>query len=234
MIGKAHTYAQHTFKRSSLTMYKKNSILDRPVRPPSARNLEHGPIEHQNSLEKQRRLTERKSQYNAFDGYASRNSWADPENLQTTRYDNKHGLQTVVGANGLESRFRADVSFSGSGVMRVPAPWDKVENYPEDDPLSEQSWPASPGRGVSPTGPFRPSSPGTRSPRLLRNNQIIVPEDDPNDLGTQRKHVQPPGKLDGTYDPITHHWIVLPTDQGLIDREAMPPGLRSKGNLYHP
>jgi hypothetical protein len=70
--------------------------------------------------------------------------------------------------------------------------------------------------------------------RLLRDHQFIVPEDDPNDLSTQRKHVPPPRTMDGTYDPITHRWIVLPSDAAMLDREAMPPGLRSKANLYHP
>jgi hypothetical protein len=153
--------------------------------------------------------------------------------LSSTRYDTLHGLQTVVGAKGLETAFRADVDFR-SGVAKVPAPWDRAENYPEDDPLADQAWPASPGRGVSPSSPYRPASPGTRSPRLLRNHQIVVPEDDPNDLATQRKHVPPPSRLDGVYDPINHRWVVMPSDASVLDREAMPPGLRSKGNMYHP
>jgi hypothetical protein len=40
--------------------------------------------------------------------------------------------------------------------------------------------------------------------------------------------------LDGTYDPITHRWVVLPCDAAHYDREAMPPGMRSKANLYRP
>ena len=116
----------------------------------------------------------------------------------------------------------------------MPAPWERAENFPSEDPLAERAWPASPGRGVSPSSPYRPASPGTRSPRLLRNHQIVVPEDDPADLNTQRKHVPPPPKLDGVYDPINHRWVVMPSDASALDREAMPPGLRSKGNLYHP
>jgi hypothetical protein len=214
-------------------MYKKNSILDRPRRPPSARNVESAPIEHERALDKQARLSARYRNYAELDGYASRNAWSDPARLSSTKYDTLHGLQTVVGAKGLETAFRADVDFR-SGVAKVPAPWDRAENYPEDDPLADQAWPASPGRGVSPSSPYRPASPGTRSPRLLRDHQIVVPEDDPNDLATQRKHVPPPSRLDGVYDPINHRWVVMPSDASVLDREAMPPGLRSKGNMYHP
>ena len=214
-------------------MYKKNSILDRPRRPPSARNVESAPIEHERAVDKQNRLAARFAAYAEMDGFSSRNAWSDPERLRTTQHDTLHGLQTVVGAKGLETAFRADVDFR-SGVAKVPAPWDRAENYPAEDPLAAAAWPASPGRGVSPASPFRPASPGTRSPRLLRDHQIGVPEDDPNDLNTQRKRVPPPAKLDGVYDPINHRWIVMPADAAELDREAMPPGLRSKGNMYHP
>ena len=87
---------------------------------------------------------------------------------------------------------------------------------------------------MSASAPFRPPSPGTSSPRLLRNHQFAIPEDDPNDLATQKRLVRPPGKLEGIYDPILHRWVIAPTDARDLDREAMPPGLRSKANLYHP
>ena len=102
-------------------MYKKNSILDRPRRPPSARNVESAPIEHERALDKQARLSARYRNYAELDGYASRNAWSDPARLSSTKYDTLHGLQTVVGAKGLETAFRADVDFR-SGVAKVPAP----------------------------------------------------------------------------------------------------------------
>lgn len=213
-------------------MYKKNSILDRPIRPPSARNVENGPIEHARAIEAQKRLAERFRRYESMEGYSSRHQWADPGHLYTTSYDNLHRLQTVVTDQGLKTVPRSDVDVR-SGVMRVPAPWDRAENFSED-PAAECAWPPSPGRGVSPSGAFRPQSPGTRSPRLLRDHRFAVPEDDPNDLATQRRATPPPAGLDGTYDPITHRWVVEPADSRALDREAMPPGQRSKSNLYHP
>ena len=48
-------------------MFKKNSILDRPIRPPSARNRESAPEEHEADLARQRRLQGRFKRYDAFD-----------------------------------------------------------------------------------------------------------------------------------------------------------------------
>ena len=123
-------------------MYKKNSILDRPRRPPSARNRESAPIEHERAVDKQNRLAARFAAYAEMDGFSSRNAWSDPERLRTTQHDTLHGLQTVVGAKGLETAFRADVDFR-SGVAKVPAPWDRAENYPAEDPLAAAAWPLS-------------------------------------------------------------------------------------------
>ena len=214
-------------------MFKKNSILDRPIRPPSARNRESAPEEHEADLARQRRLARRFKRYDAFDGYSSRHDWADPASLHTTSYDTTHRLQTVITDEGMRTLPRADVDVK-SGVMRVPPPWERAEHFDRPDPLAEQSWPPSPGRGVSASAPFRPPSPGTSSPRLLRNHQFAIPEDDPNDLATQKRLVRPPVKLEGIYDPILHRWVVAPNDARELDREAMPPGLRSKANLYHP
>ena len=151
-------------------MYKKNSILDRPIRPPSARNVESGPVEHARAVEAQKRLAERFRRYDSMEGYSSRHQWADPGHLYTTSYDTRHRLQTVVTDGGLKTIPRSDVDVP-SGVMRVPAPWERAENFSED-PAAECAWPPSPGRGVSPSGAFRPRSPGTRSPRLLRDHRF--------------------------------------------------------------
>jgi len=193
-------------------------------------------VEHAAAIDKQRRLTERKHRFRDREGFACRHEWQDSGALSSTKYDTLHGLQTVVGAGGLVTQHRGDICHRHTGVAKIPAPWDRLENYERDDPLAAVSWPASPGRGVSPTKPFRPSSPsGNRSPtRLLRNNQVQIPEDNPHDINTSRRSVQRPGKLDGTYDPITHRWVVLPCDAAHYDREAMPPGMRSKANLYRP
>ena len=83
-------------------MYKKNSILDRPRRPPSARNVESAPIEHARAMDKRERLAARYARYAELDGYGSRNEWSDPKRLQTTRYDALHGRQTVQ--RGVPSR----------------------------------------------------------------------------------------------------------------------------------
>ena len=69
------------------------------------------------------------------------------------------------------------------------------------------------------------------------SNRLGVPlagENDPTDDSTQLRRVPPPSALDGSYNPILHHWNVEPSDPSKLDREAMPAGLRSKRNMYHP
>ena len=104
-------------------MYKKNSILDRPVRPCSARNVEHGPVEHAAAIDKQRRLTERKHRFRDREGFACRHEW---------------------------TQHRGDICHRHTGVAKIPAPWDRLENYERDDPLAAVSWPASPVRVAFP------------------------------------------------------------------------------------
>lgn len=81
----------------------------------------------------------------------------------------------------------------------------------------------------------RPYSPAAGTPhRLLHGKECYVPEDDPALMSAaQRRPVELPKKLDGTYNPITHQWTVPPADTRELDREAMPPGMRSKLNYFH-
>lgn len=60
-------------------MYKKNSILDRPLRPPSARNVENGPIEFQRELERDAAKLVKYKKHDEMKGYSSRNQWEDPQ-----------------------------------------------------------------------------------------------------------------------------------------------------------
>ena len=212
-------------------MYKKNSILDRPIRPPSARNVEAPP--------------------SSTPARSRRRSASPSDSVATSPW-----RATPAGTSG---RTRAPLHHL---LRHTPSSPDcRHGRGPEDDPalgrrrsFRRHARPgavgtrgellggsrrgvrvaALPGRGVSPSGAFRPRSPGTRSPRLLRDHRVAGPEDDPNALATQRRATPPPAGLDGTYDPITHRWVVEPSDARALDREAMPPGQRSKSNLYHP
>ena len=126
-------------------MYKKNSILDRPIRPPSARNVESGPVEHARAIEAQKRLAERFRRYDPMEGYSSRHQWADPGHLYTTSYDTRHRLQTVVTDGGLKTIPRSDVDVP-SGVMRVPAPGNARRTSPRIPPRSARGRPPRSGR----------------------------------------------------------------------------------------
>lgn len=128
----------------------------------------------------------------------------------------------MVTEHGLETVPRADVDIP-SGKKKVPAPWDRAVDVDAERPPA----PYSPGAGVAPPRP-RPSTAGTPA-RLLHDKTCMVPEDDASLApATQRRLVRLPGKMDGTYNPITHRWTVPPEDVREIDREAMPPGMRSK------
>ena len=213
-------------------MYKKNSILDRPIRPPSARNVESA-------------LCRARPR--------DRGAEAPRRAISSLRVHGGLLQQAPVGGPGAPLHHL---------LRHTPSSPDcRHGRGPEDDPalgrrrsFRRHARPgavgtrgellrgsrrgvrvaALPGRGVSPSGAFRPRSPGTRSPRLLRDHRFAVPEDDPTDLATQKRAAPPPAGSDGTYDPITHRWVVEPTDASALDREAMPPGQRSKLNLYHP
>ena len=214
-------------------LFKKNSILDRPIKPPSMRNYESGPDEFEAKLRRDALVKERINTHQDLDGYASRHGWTDPGHLSTTMYDNMHRLHTVITERGVEKVYNADVD-TPSGTAKVPAPWDRAENYNPDAPLLEIVPPMSPGAAPnsSPVGSFSPAS-GTPK-RLLHGKQYSVPENDPTDDSTQLRRVPPPSALDGSYNPILHHWNVEPSDPSKLDREAMPAGLRSKHNMYHP
>ena len=214
-------------------LYKKNSILDRPVKPPSVRNYEAGPDEFANKQRRDALVAERINTHKDLDGYASRNGWTDPGHLSTTMYDNTHRLHTIITEKGVEKVYNADID-TPSGVMKVPAPWDRAENYNPEAALLDIVAPMSPGAAPnsSPGGSFSPAS-GTPK-RLLHGKQYSVPENDPTDDSTQLRRVQPPSALDGSYNPILHHWNVEPSDPSRLDREAMPTGLRSKHNMYRP
>ena len=81
-------------------LYKKNSILDRPVKPPSVRNYEAGPDEFANKQRRDALVAERINTHKDLDGYASRNGWTDPGHLSTTMYDNTHRLHTIITEKG--------------------------------------------------------------------------------------------------------------------------------------
>ena len=149
-------------------------------------------------------------------------------------------MQTVVTEQGLETVPRADVDVP-SGVMKIPAPWDRL---PEDhDPTAAAAAaaayvdrgypPYSPGAGVEAPRLYSPA--GISTPRrLLHKKNVFVPEDDPALApSTQRRPVELPKKMDGNYNPITHQWVVPPSDAREMDREAMPPGWRSKLGYFH-
>ena len=138
-------------------LFKKNSILDRPIKPPSMRNYESGPDEFEAKLRRDALVKERINTHKDLDGYASRHGWTDPGHLSTTMYDNTHRLHTVITERGVEKVYNADVD-TPSGVAKVPAPWDRAENYNPDAPLLEIVPPMSPGAAPN-------SSPAARSPR---------------------------------------------------------------------
>ena len=77
-------------------LFKKNSILDRPIKPPSMRNYESGPDEFEAKLRRDALVKERINTHKDLDGYASRHGWTDPGHLSTTMYDNTHRLHTVI------------------------------------------------------------------------------------------------------------------------------------------
>jgi len=210
-------------------MYKKNSILDRPLRSPSARNLENAPIEFEQRENRAAAMVDKYRRHEEKGGYSCRHQWEDPQHWETTSYHTTHRLQTVVTERGLETMPRADVDIL-SGKMKVPAPWDRL---PEDyhppssphQPTAGDAHPYSPGCGVQAP---RPYSPATGTPnRLLHGKSSYWPEDDPR-AATQRRLVDLPKKMDGTYNPLTHKWTVPPSDTREMDREAPPSGLRSR------
>lgn len=141
----------------------------------------------------------------------------------------------MVTPNGLETVPRADVDIP-SGVMKVPAPWDRLPEDHDPGPAEVDHSggypPYSPGTGVEPprASYYSPGSNGlTPHRRLLHDKNYFVPEDDPKLVpATQRRPVELPKKMDGTYNPITHQWAVPPSDVREMDREALPPGMRGK------
>merc|ERR1712216_661210 len=187
------------------------------------RNYESGPDEFANKQRRDALVAERINTHKDLDGYASRNGWTDPGHLSTTMYDNTHRLHTIITEKGVEKVYNADID-TPSGVMKVPAPWDRAENYNPEAALLDIVAPMSPGAAPnsSPGGSFSPAS-GTPK-RLLHGKQYSVPENDPTDDSTQLRRVQPPSALDGSYNPILHHWNVEPSDPSRLDREAMPTG----------
>ena len=90
-------------------LYKKNSILDRPVKPPSMRNYESGPDEFANKQRRDALVAERINTHKDLDGYASRNGWTDPGHLSTTMYDNTNRLHTIITEKGVEKVYNADI-----------------------------------------------------------------------------------------------------------------------------
>ena len=212
-------------------LFKKNSILDRPIKPPSMRNYESGPDEFEAKLRRDALVKERINTHKDLDGYASRHGWTDPGHLSTTMYDNTHRLHTVT-KRGVEKVYNADVD-TPSGVAKVPTPWDRARaSIPtprcwrlcrrcrrarRQTPLPSAR---SPPRAVPPSGCCTASStrPGERSHRRQHPAQAGA--------AAQRagRELQPhPAPLErGASDPSR------------LDREAMPAGLRSKHNMYHP
>ena len=60
-------------------MYKKNSILDRKIRPPSAKNVESGPIEYQRQQERDAVRFDKYRRHEDMKGYSCRHQWEDPQ-----------------------------------------------------------------------------------------------------------------------------------------------------------
>ena len=75
-------------------MYKKNSILDRRVRPPSARNVENGPIEYEQQRKRELVRLDKYRRYEELKGWSSRNQWEDPQVSRLA--DRRAGQPTIV------------------------------------------------------------------------------------------------------------------------------------------
>ncbi|EEH52719.1 uncharacterized protein MICPUCDRAFT_52537 [Micromonas pusilla CCMP1545] len=223
-------------------MYKKNSILDRKITAPSMRNRANADAEWEAQQRADAIKFARIRANAARAGASAEFDWRDPDHMQSTTYDKTHRLQTVVSDKGLVTIPCANVDIP-SGVRKIPAPWERAENYVESELLSEV--PTSP---MSPTshGAFSPSSArdshGSPKP-LYRDHARMVAEDDPSDHHTELRRVlfytlcwrcDPPRLLSGEYDPIRHEWTSPPKDAECLDREALPHGHRSLHNHYRP
>jgi hypothetical protein len=169
-------------------MYKKNSILDRKITAPSMRNRANADAEWEAQQRADAIKFARIRANAARAGASAEFDWRDPDHMQSTTYDKTHRLQTVVSDKGLVTIPCANVDIP-SGVRKIPAPWERAENYVESELLSEV--PTSP---MSPTshGAFSPSSArdshGSPKP-LYRDHARMVAEDDPSDHHTELRRV---------------------------------------------
>ena len=134
-------------------------------------------------------------------------------------YDNTHRLHTVITERGVEKVYNADVD-TPSGVAKVPAPWDRAENYNPDAPLLEIVIPMSPGAAPnSLVGSFSPRA----VPQAVAARQAYsVPENDPPTTAPSSGGCRL-AALDGATTPscTTERGALGPVEAG---SRAGPPG----------
>ena len=214
-------------------LFKKNSILDRPIKPPSMRNHESGPDEFEAKLRRDALVKERINTHQDLDGYASRHGWTDPGHLSTTMYDNMHRLHTVITERGVEKVYNADVD-TPSGTAkgaRAVGPGGKLQSR-------------------RPTAGDCAADVARRGAKLLSRRLVLPRERYPQTVTARQALLRPGERSDRRQHPaqagaasqrsgreLQPH--PAPLERGAlgpveVDHEAMPAGLRSKHNMYHP
>ena len=178
-------------------MYKKNSILDRPRRPPSARNRESAPIEHERAVDKQNRLA-RGSASPRWTALVRGTPGPIPNvcvRRSTTRFT---VCRPWWARKGWKRRFAPTSTFAAAS-RRCGAVGPR-RNYPAEDPRGG-GVARVPGTGREPASPCRPASPGTRS------RAAGPPDRHPGGRPQRPEHAAQAraaaGRLDGVSTPST-------------------------------
>lgn len=172
-----------------------NSILARPIRSPSLKNMESNHLQEQrDDKSNQRRVARYETgNVNTRTSYHY-NCWADVDTSNVTAVDYQHGQYQSASPNN---------QFNGSSGKRHGSRREHVE----------------PGPSVPRPGSYdiitnRWEICGDNGPRNIKRYELETGQ-----RTLKRVHYNSKSDSDGVYNPLTHTWVVPPTDPRCLDRE---------------